>query len=85
MPVFHEAATLGKTFTADSGFQAGIFNRTFESEKFLDSSMAFAREILPKDGYKRENLEMMKEGIFGQVAAGLRESFKGSSNLISRL
>ena len=83
--MFHEALVLGKTYTAEDGYEAGIFHRTADSACLMNETIRLAREILPKGGHKRQYLDIMKTSTYQQIVNELCQSFKGKFNIMSLL
>ena len=71
---------LGKVFTAEQAVEARSVHRVSPPESFIENALKMAREILPKGGFKREYLRMMKEGVLGEVAEELAPPRQGGSD-----
>ena len=61
---FHEAATLGRRYTAKEALEAGIAQAVTKETDVLPDAKQMARKTIAHGGYKRKSLLNMKKDIY---------------------
>ena len=64
---FHEAATLGRRYTAKEALEAGIVQAVTREADVLPDAKQMARKAIAHGGYKRKSLLNMKKDIYNSL------------------
>ena len=64
---FHEAATLGRRYTAKESLEAGIVQAVTREADVLPDAKQMARKAIADGGYKRKSLLNMKKDIYNSL------------------
>ena len=64
---FHEAATLGRRYTAKEALEAGIVQAVTRETDVLPDAKQMARKAIVHGGYKRKSLLNMKKDIYNSL------------------